>query len=400
MSYCPQCGTEILEGRFCANCGLDITSYLVSPEEIQPPPAPIPAPPREIPVPPQDEDATVPISPENEAAGAASQPQPVSPETVPEVLFPDPAVPPAPESAIPPEAEAPASFDSSPAPDPAATEPAPSPASYPPPNPQPPYPQQPYQAPPYYQAPDSQSGGYYQAPGNQSGYYGNYQAPTSYQPTRVGPSIMEVYTRALSLLMKKPIRLWGLSLMHTLLNGLASLLGVLPIITLPIQFTLNVGMAAIYRDGLREKAVNSDQLFLGFHDFFRTAGGMAWRALWILIWSLVPVVGFILCIIKSYAYRFVPYILLDHPDVSATEALRKSMRMTNGMKLQMFGADALVIVAFILAEIILALLGQIPYLGVLFILVAVILMILGILLLPLFFGLVEASFFEGCPNKE
>ena len=326
-------------------------------------------------------------------------------DPLPENLFPDPMPeapqpaeppfnPPAPEN-IPPQAPANAA--------PFAENNAPA-------NAPPSYPQQPYQAPPYYQAPAGQNGGYYQAPGgqggyyqapgNQSSYYGNYQAPPPYQPVRVGPSIMEVYTRALSLLMKKPIRLWGLSLMHTLLNALSSLLGVLPIITLPIQFTLNVGMAAIYRDGLREKEVNSDQLFLGFHDFFRTAGGMAWRALWILIWSLVPIVGFILSIIKSYSYRFVPYILLDHPDVSATEALRKSMRMTNGMKLQMFGADVLVIAAFVLAELILALLGQIPYLGVLFILVAVVLLILGILLLPLFFGLVEASFFEGCPNKE
>ena len=198
----------------------------------------------------------------------------------------------------------------------------------------------------------------------------------------------------------KPIRLWGLSLLHGLLSVLATLIGAIPIISIPITYLLDVGMKAIFRDGLRGKEVNSDQLFMAFNKrFLRFAGGMAWRDLWILIWCLIPIVGPIFAVIKAYAYRFVPYILLDDPEISATQALRESMRQTKGMKGQMFGADILVYAAIFVVSLVLGLLGQIPYIGVLFTLVLVIVTILICMFISLFLGLVEAYFYEECPNR-
>lgn len=207
--------------------------------------------------------------------------------------------------------------------------------------------------------------------------------------------ITQAYKTALSVLAKKPFVLWGLSLMSGLLCILAVLFGfLLPIVYIPIILTLSAGMSIIYLDGLRGKQVNSDQLFSGFKNFWHVAGGMAWMMLWVLIWSLIPIAGIIIGIIKAYSYRFTPYILMTRPEVSATEALRVSMRETRGKKGVMFGADIIIVLGFFVAVMIFALLAQIPVLGVLFGLILAVVYIVFIAFGPLFLGLVEAYFYE------
>ncbi|MCL2068872.1 MAG: DUF975 family protein [Oscillospiraceae bacterium] len=68
-------------------------------------------------------------------------------------------------------------------------------------------------------------------------------------------------------------------------------------------------------------------------NFFRKVGGMYWMALWTTLWTLLLVIP---GIVKSYAYLMTPYILADCPNVKATEALKLSMRMTNGHKMELF----------------------------------------------------------------
>lgn len=207
--------------------------------------------------------------------------------------------------------------------------------------------------------------------------------------------ITQAYKAALSVLAKKPFVLWGLSLMSGLLCILAVIFCLpLPIVFIPVSLTLSAGMSIIYLDGLRGKQVNSDQLFLGFKNFWHVAGGMAWMMLWVLIWSLIPFAGIIIGIVKAYSYRFTPYILMTRPEISATEALRVSMRETQGKRGAMFGADIIVALGFLVVVMILALLAQIPILGVLFALLLAIVYIVFIAFGPLFLGLVEAYFYE------
>ena len=113
-----------------------------------------------------------------------------------------------------------------------------------------------------------------------------------------------------------------------------------------------------------------------------------------LIWSLIPFAGIIIGIVKAYSYRFTPYILMTRPEISATEALRVSMRETQGKRGAMFGADIIVALGFLVVVMILALLAQIPILGVLFALLLAIVYIVFIAFGPLFLGLVEAYFYE------
>ena len=202
---------------------------------------------------------------------------------------------------------------------------------------------------------------------------------------------INAYKKALGVLLKKPIMLWGLSLLAGIITSAISMaFGILPVVGIAAAGVISCGMCKVQIDGLFGKKVNSDQLFAGFTgNFMRIAGGYLWMILWMGIWAMVPVVG----IIKAYSYRFVPYILITRPDVTATQALRLSMQMTKGKKGQMFLAD----LCFSVAIGVLAALCAIPVLGILFILV----MIVVALLSNVFIGLYSATFYiEACKDEK
>ncbi len=76
-----------------------------------------------------------------------------------------------------------------------------------------------------------------------------------------------------------------------------------------------------------------DDIFKGFSLFG--------KALWLKIitgfftfaWSLLFIIP---GIVKGYAYMMAPYILADHPEMTAREALRESKRITDGHKWELF----------------------------------------------------------------
>jgi uncharacterized membrane protein len=239
--------------------------------------------------------------------------------------------------------------------------------------------------------------------------------------------IGEVYSRSFQYLFKKPILLWGLSLMYSLLTVLAVTVGFMtPFLWIPVVLVLQLGMASIYLNGLRGNAVNSKQLFDGFNKkFFRNAGGMGWMTLWTVIWTLPIFLGILIiavgaatgaisgssatiaitvilgvliilaslvfAVIKSYAYRFVPYIMLNEPDIHATDALKKSMRLTKGYKGKMFGADIIISAGLTVASIVFYFIGMIPVLGVI---LNIIYYLLVVAVLPLIMGILAAAYYD------
>ena len=104
--------------------------------------------------------------------------------------------------------------------------------------------------------------------------------------------------------------------------------------------------------------------------------GMGWMMLWLFLWSLIPIVGWIFAIIRAYAWRLTPYILVQEPDVAPTQAIKVSAQRTRGFKGKMFWADVLPFVALCVVSIVLTLLGLIPYIGVLFKIILVIVAII------------------------
>ena len=120
---------------------------------------------------------------------------------------------------------------------------------------------------------------------------------------------IKAYSMAFSVLAKKPLRLLGLSLLSTLICAIAS------IVTFPVgivgtafSLVITAGMAKVYLDGLDGKEVFADQLFEGTKKFFRVAGGMAWRQLWSVIWTLAGigasiVVGLVISLLRMASLR-------------------------------------------------------------------------------------------------
>ena len=121
---------------------------------------------------------------------------------------------------------------------------------------------------------------------------------------------------------------------------------------------------------------------------------MAWATLWIIIWGLIPFAGIVFAVIKSYEYRFVPYILITRDDVSATQALRLSKELTNGKKGQMFLADLVLYASYFVLVFILGMLMVIPFIGSLFALIYFIVAIVFAAFAPIFVGLYSAAFYE------
>lgn len=76
--------------------------------------------------------------------------------------------------------------------------------------------------------------------------------------------------------------------------------------------------------------------------------------LYIFLWTLLLIVP---GVIKSYAYRMVPYILGDNPDISYKEALAMSEEMMMGQKWNAFVLDLSFILWHLLSGITLGIVG-------------------------------------------
>ena len=214
-------------------------------------------------------------------------------------------------------------------------------------------------------------------------------------------SITQNYQAAFNILKKKPVLLWGLSLLSNFIIIVVMLLGGIPIITFPVALVLQASLAVLYLKGVRGEGVETKNIFSGFTSLkqaVHVAGGMLWMELWILLWGLIPIVGIVFAVIKTYEYAFTPYILITRPEIEAMEALKESKRMTKGLKGKMFGAQALVIVAIWIICLLLGVFSAIPFIGGLFGIILFILIIAVAAFCPIFLGLVSAKFYEDAVN--
>lgn len=214
-----------------------------------------------------------------------------------------------------------------------------------------------------------------------------------------GPLFWRIYTKAFKALMEKPFRLWGISLLGALLVCVGGALAgiAIPALAIAISMLFTVSLAAIFLKGYHREQVYCYELFDTFKDWGtikRVLTGMGWSYLWIFLWALIPIVGPIFAIIKSYAHGLIPYILVKKPELGAVKARELSIEKTKGFKGQMFLADLIVMLMIGVAFAILGGLASIKYVGVLFAIILVLLYICVAVLLPLFMGLVHAAFYE------
>lgn len=96
---------------------------------------------------------------------------------------------------------------------------------------------------------------------------------------------------------------------------------------------LVIGMYLFHILMFRGKRPSFDALFEGFSHYTQSLVGMLWMWLFTCLWSLLFIIP---GIIKAYAYWATPYLLADYPDLNPREALKLSMRITQGRKMEIF----------------------------------------------------------------
>ena len=121
--------------------------------------------------------------------------------------------------------------------------------------------------------------------------------------------------------------IFGIGVVAALVPGVGAIAGVV------ISPALSVGLCMIYLAITRGEGVDISNLFNGF----QCLGKAFWLTILIgiftFLWSLL---FWIPGIIKGLSYSMAFYVLADHPEMTAREALRESKRMMHGHKMDLF----------------------------------------------------------------
>ena len=131
---------------------------------------------------------------------------------------------------------------------------------------------------------------------------------------------------------------WGTAIVVLLLNalivGIASSTAVGGLL---LSGILGVGLASFYLSLMRSQPFKIETMFDGFRENVvgnLLAGVLVY--LFTFLWSLLFVIP---GLVKSYSYSMTFYILKDHPEMSATDAITESRKMMNGNKWRLFCLD-------------------------------------------------------------
>ncbi|MBR3251943.1 MAG: DUF975 family protein [Erysipelotrichaceae bacterium] len=100
---------------------------------------------------------------------------------------------------------------------------------------------------------------------------------------------------------------------------------------------LEMGCRSFFLKNSDDPNASLDEIKNGFQpNYFRNVKAMFLKDLYIFLWALLLVVP---GIIKGYAYSLVPYILAEDPDITPSDALKKSEEMMMGHKKEAFVLD-------------------------------------------------------------
>lgn len=84
-------------------------------------------------------------------------------------------------------------------------------------------------------------------------------------------------------------------------------------------------------------------------NWWRYLGISVWSSLWVFLWSFVFIIpGFV----KAFSYLLAPYLILEYPQMTVRQALKKSIEITNGFKGRLFGLAILAALPVIILLII------------------------------------------------
>ena len=116
--------------------------------------------------------------------------------------------------------------------------------------------------------------------------------------------------------------------------GVASLIGIL--IRIFLANPIKVGGYYFFKENTEEPGAPFALIKKGFQNYGHTFATLLLRDLFLVLWFLLFIIP---GLIKSYSYSMVPFILAEHPELSATETITRSREMMNGHKWRAFVLD-------------------------------------------------------------
>lgn len=125
-------------------------------------------------------------------------------------------------------------------------------------------------------------------------------------------------------------------------RALGSLLGVslgsslLGLVVFIIGGAIELGYAQFLLKQHDGQEATFNDLFSQFYRFGQGFAQQFLRGLYIFLWALLLVIP---GIVKSFSYAMTPFIMTDHPELSASEAITRSKEMMNGHKWELFVLD-------------------------------------------------------------
>ena len=130
---------------------------------------------------------------------------------------------------------------------------------------------------------------------------------------------------------------WGIAIGSLLIYAvIVALLGMTGIGGL-LAGLVAVGYYAINLSLIRTRTAKIETFISSITDNFGTKlVSTILMTVFTMLWSML---FFIPGIVKSYSYAMTPYLLLDRPELSATDAITESRKMMNGHKMELFLLD-------------------------------------------------------------
>jgi uncharacterized membrane protein len=96
---------------------------------------------------------------------------------------------------------------------------------------------------------------------------------------------------------------------------------------------LMVGFLSYWLGVWRGETVGFEKLFAGFSRYVQSLVAYLWMGLWVFLWSWLFIIP---GLIKALSYFATPYLVSDYPALDAREALKVSMRITQGHLMEIF----------------------------------------------------------------
>lgn len=104
-----------------------------------------------------------------------------------------------------------------------------------------------------------------------------------------------------------------------------------------LEGPLEIGKRRFFLEAREGRTDAANLLFsFGRGKYLNGVKAMAWRLLFISLWSLLFIVP---GIVKSYSYSMIPYLMTENPGMRYDRAMKLSMAMTKGRKWSIFVLD-------------------------------------------------------------